>query len=150
MEAIDGPWRTQHTPAAEAPEPRVIDVTDTSVAERIGAHAADFPTSPPVAAAIVGAYLRTGTVTGAIGATAAGAMRTRQVLHRCGIEDACQIAPAAKRWVEAAVAGTVGLTEAQQQAALGPSMFILGVYCLTHPPIPEVAAAVRRERYRIS
>lgn len=150
MEASDGPWRSQHVPTGRPTGPRVIDVTDASVADRICAHAAAFPTDPVVAVAIMDAYLRTGAVTGAIEATAAGPMRTRQVLHRCGIEDACRLAPSAKRWLEAAVAGTVGLAAAQQQAGLDTGAFILGVYCLTHPPIAEVAAVVRRERYRIS
>ncbi|MDR9412188.1 MAG: hypothetical protein RI544_06380 [Haloquadratum sp.] len=150
MEVSDGHWRTQHTPTAHASGARLVDATDVSVAERIAAHAGAFPTDVAAASAIVAAYLQTGAIDRTVQLTAVGQTRTRQVLHRCGIEDACGLTPAQRRWLGETLAGRMGLAEVQQRAGLGPGELVLGLYCLTHPPVVEVAAAVRRERYRIS
>ncbi|MDR9412400.1 MAG: hypothetical protein RI544_03625 [Haloquadratum sp.] len=150
MEVIDRRWRTDHSPPPHATGTRLVDGTDVPVAERVAEHAAAFPTDATVATAIIGAYLQTGSVERTIQLTAVGETRTRQVLHRCGVEGACGLTAAGREWIEAVLAGVVGLTEAQQQATVGGRAFVLGLYCLTHPPIEEVAAVVRRERYRVS
>jgi hypothetical protein len=148
MQASGGDWQRHGRPPQRS-DARVIDATDVSVHERIETHASAFPTGAELAATIVQRYLDCGSVDRTVAMMTVGEMRIRQVLHRCGVAAAAGFDRHSRRTIEAAVAGRVGLEVAMRQTGLSAPSFILGVYCVTHPPITEVAAVVRRERYRI-
>jgi hypothetical protein len=148
MQASGGDWQ-QHGEPPQRSDARVIDATDVPVQDRIEAHASAFPTGAEVAAGIVQWYLRCGSIDRTVAMMTVGEMRIRQVLHRCGVDAAAGVDRRCWRTIEAAVAGRIDLGVAKQQTGLGERSFILGVYCATHPPITEVAAVVRRERYRL-
>ena len=141
--------RQPHAQTPQRSDARVIDATDVPVHDRIEAHASAFPTGVEMAVGIVQCYLRCGSVGRTVELMTVGEIRIRQVLHRCGVAAAAGLDRRDRRTIEAAVGGHIDLRAAKQQTGLSSPSFILGVYCVTHPPITEVAAVVRRERYRI-
>ena len=111
-----------------------VDDTDTDLAERLSAFAADLPCSASEAATLVESYAAGKSVGGAARAAGLAPATGARTLHRLG-EPVCPLSPVERDVVRDFLDARMGRTDAVSLVG-SETEFALGVYCETHDPIP--------------
>jgi hypothetical protein len=118
-----------------------VDRTEGSLADRLGAVAADLPCDGGTAATVVERYAGGGSVGAAARAAGIAPMTAAKTLHLLG-ESVSPVGPMGREIIADYLAGEVPRTEARQLARVSETEFALAVYVATHDPLPDGRAAV--------
>jgi len=120
----------------------VADDTETSLVDRLAAHADDLPCTPAATATLVDAYTAGRSVGDAAREAGVTPMTGAKALHRCGVEGVCPLAPSRRSVVRDWLDGRTSRSEAVALAGGDEADFALATYVETHDPITAVSDAV--------
>lgn len=118
-----------------------VDRTETTLAERLAAHAEDLPCEPAAAARVVDRYAAGGSVGDAAAAAGIPRVTAAKTLHLLG-ESVSPLGPTGRRVVGDWIAGELSRAEALSLSRASPDEFALAAFVETHEPLPGCRAAV--------
>ena len=119
-----------------------VDDTGADLETRLEEHADALSCTPAAAATVVEEYAA-GASVGAVAREAAVAPVTAaKVLHRCGVDGVCPLAPTARRVVRDWLGGRLSRADAMSLTGATEPEFALAAYVESHDAVPELVEAV--------
>jgi hypothetical protein len=119
-----------------------VDDTGTDLVTRLAEHGASLACTPEAAATVVEGHAAGKSVGESAREASVAPVTAAKVLHRCGVEGVCPLAPTARRVVRDWLSGRLSRADAVALTRADPVEFALAAYVEAHDPVPELAAAV--------
>ncbi|MFB6091455.1 MAG: hypothetical protein ABEK02_00420 [Haloquadratum sp.] len=122
-----------------------VDDTDVDLDARLREFETDLPCPAASAATVLETYDAGASVGEAGEAATVAPVTAAKLLHRCGYEGVTPLSPTARRVLRDWLDGRLSRADALELTRASDAEFALAAYVETHEPIPELAAAVRRD-----
>ncbi|WP_254536504.1 DUF7858 family protein [Halomarina litorea] len=118
-----------------------VDATDTPLAERLAAFAADLPCSPEAAATVVETYAGGASVGASADAAGLPPMTGAKALHLLG-ESVSPLGPTGRNIVRDWLSADLSRADALALSGASETAFALAAYVETHDPVPGARDAL--------